>query len=63
MIEHDRRDEYVVTSVDGKAVASASELSAAISAHEPGESVELGWTTAAGAAKTGTVTLTEGPVS
>ncbi|MCJ1712379.1 S1C family serine protease [Clavibacter michiganensis subsp. phaseoli] len=53
----------VVTSVDGKAVASASELSAAISAHEPGESVELGWTTAAGAAKTGTVTLTEGPVS
>lgn len=53
----------VVTSVDGKAVASASELSAAISAHKPGESVELGWTTAAGEAKTGTVTLTEGPVS
>ncbi|WP_259336524.1 S1C family serine protease, partial [Clavibacter phaseoli] len=53
----------VVTSVNGKAVASASELSAAISAHKPGESVELGWTTAAGAAKTGTVTLTEGPVS
>ncbi|WP_231840610.1 S1C family serine protease [Clavibacter michiganensis] len=53
----------VVTSVDGKAVASASELSAAISAHKPGESVELGWTTAAGAEKTGTVTLTEGPVS
>ncbi|WP_253255626.1 S1C family serine protease, partial [Clavibacter michiganensis] len=53
----------VVTSVDGKAVASASELSAAISAHKPGESVTLGWTTAAGAAKTGAVTLTEGPVS
>jgi S1-C subfamily serine protease len=53
----------VVTSVDGKAVASASELSAAISGHKPGESVKLGWTTAAGAEKTGTVTLTEGPVS
>ncbi|MFS4507525.1 S1C family serine protease [Clavibacter sp. Sh2141] len=52
----------VVTSVDGKAVASASELSAAISAHEPGDRVTLGWTTAAGAQKTGTVTLTEGPV-
>lgn len=53
----------VVTSVDGKAVASASELSAAISGHKPGESVKLGWTTAAGAERTGTVTLTEGPVS
>ncbi|WP_235425931.1 S1C family serine protease, partial [Clavibacter michiganensis] len=53
----------VVTSVDGKAVASGSELSAAISGHKPGESVELGWTTATGAGKTGTVTLTEGPVS
>ncbi|WP_244629167.1 S1C family serine protease [Clavibacter capsici] len=53
----------VVTSVDGKAVASGSELSAAISGHKPGESVELGWTTAAGAKRTGTVTLTEGPVS
>ncbi|WP_233550102.1 S1C family serine protease, partial [Clavibacter lycopersici] len=52
----------VVTSVDGKTVASASELSAAISAHKPGESVTLGWTTAAGAQETGTVTLTEGPV-
>ncbi|MDQ0745339.1 S1-C subfamily serine protease [Clavibacter sp. B3I6] len=52
----------VVTSVDGKAVASASELSAAISAHEPGDRVALEWTTAAGAQQTGTVTLTEGPV-
>jgi S1-C subfamily serine protease len=53
----------VVTSVDGKPVASGSELSAAISGHKPGESVKLGWTTAAGATKSGTVTLTEGPVS
>jgi len=53
----------VVTSVDGKAVASAAELSAAIAAHEPGDQVALGWTTAAGAAQTGTVTLTEGPAS
>ncbi|WP_317230024.1 trypsin-like peptidase domain-containing protein, partial [Clavibacter sp. MX14-G9D] len=53
----------VVTSVDGKAVASAAELSAAIAAHEPGDQVALGWTTAAGATQTGTVTLTEGPAS
>jgi S1-C subfamily serine protease len=53
----------VVTSVDGKAVASAAELSAAISAHEPGDRVTLGWSTAAGSQQTGTVTLTEGPAS
>jgi S1-C subfamily serine protease len=53
----------VVTSVDGKPVASAAELSAAIAEHEPGDTVTLGWTTAAGAQQTGTVDLAEGPVS
>jgi len=53
----------VVTSVDGKPVASASELSTAVSGHKPGDRVKLGWTTAAGAQKTAEVTLTEGPVS
>jgi len=52
----------VVTSVDGTPVASASELSTAVSAHKPGDRVKLGWTTAAGAQKTAEVTLTEGPV-
>ncbi|OUE23236.1 Periplasmic pH-dependent serine endoprotease DegQ precursor [Clavibacter michiganensis] len=53
----------VVTSVDGKPVSSASELSTAVSGHKPGDRVKLGWTTAAGAQKTAEVTLTEGPVS
>ncbi|WP_414172042.1 PDZ domain-containing protein [Clavibacter tessellarius] len=53
----------VVTSVDGKPVASASEPSTAVSGHKPGDRVKLGWTTAAGAQKTAEVTLTEGPVS
>ncbi|WP_445337317.1 S1C family serine protease [Clavibacter sp. CFBP 8614] len=53
----------VVTSVDGKPVASASELSTAVSGHKPGDRIKLGWTTAAGAQKTAEVTLTEGPVS
>jgi len=53
----------VVTSVDGTAVASASELSTAVSGHKPGDRVKLGWTTASGAQKSAEVTLTEGPVS
>ena len=52
-----------VTSVDGAAVATTTELSAAIAAHEVGDSVVIGYTTAAGAASTVTVTLTEGPAA
>jgi S1-C subfamily serine protease len=52
-----------VTSVDGVAVASAAELSTAIAAHEVGDSVVIGYTTAAGAAASATVTLTAGPAA
>jgi S1-C subfamily serine protease len=52
-----------VTSVDGVAVASAAELSTAIAAHEVGDSVVIGYITAAGAAASATVTLTAGPAA
>jgi S1-C subfamily serine protease len=52
-----------ITSVDGVAVASPAELSAAIAAREVGGTVAIGYTTAAGAAATATVTLTAGPAA
>jgi S1-C subfamily serine protease len=52
-----------ITSVDGVAVADASALSAAIAAHEPGDSVTLGWTDASGVAQQGTATLAAGPAA
>jgi len=52
-----------VTSVDGVAVATTSELSAAIAAHEVGDQVVVGYSTAAGAAASATVTLTAGPAA
>jgi S1-C subfamily serine protease len=52
-----------VTSVDGVAVLSTTELSSAIAAHEVGDEVVVGYTTAAGVASSVTVTLTEGPAA
>jgi len=53
----------VITSVDGVAVADPDALSAAIAAHEVGDPVSIGYTTAAGAATTATVTLMAGPAA
>jgi len=53
----------VITSVDGVAVADASALTAAITAHEVGDSVAIGYTTAAGAASSVVVTLMAGPAA
>lgn len=53
----------VITSVDGVAVATADALSAAIAAHEVGDSVTIGFTTAAGVATSVVVTLMAGPAS
>lgn len=53
----------VVTAVDGTAVASGDALSADLAQREPGESVTLTWTTAAGTVQSATVTLVEGPVA
>jgi S1-C subfamily serine protease len=53
----------VITSVDGVAVASTDALSAAIAAHEVGDSVTIGYTTAAGVASSVVVTLMAGPAA
>jgi S1-C subfamily serine protease len=52
-----------ITSVDGVAVATSEALSAAIAAHEPGDSVTITWTDAAGSSQSATVTLIEGPAA
>ena len=52
-----------ITAVDGTAVTSGDQLRRLISSHDPGDSVEVTWTTAAGAEKAATVTLAEGPVA
>ncbi|WP_066039837.1 S1C family serine protease [Herbiconiux solani] len=52
-----------ITSVDGRSITSADALSAAIAALEPGDSVTLTWTTAAGTTASGTVTLAQGPAA
>ncbi|HKW59168.1 MAG TPA: trypsin-like peptidase domain-containing protein [Candidatus Dormibacteraeota bacterium] len=47
----------VITAIGGTTVTSSDTLGAAIKAHRPGESVSVRWTTAAGTARTATVTL------
>ena len=53
----------VITSVDGQPVTSASTLTDLLSAHHPGDSVQLQWTDAAGQAHAGTVKLASGPAA
>ena len=50
-----------ITRVDGEAVATAEELSAAIASHEPGDSVTVKYLDASGDSHTATVTLIAGP--
>ncbi|QWS34848.1 S1C family serine protease [Curtobacterium aetherium] len=52
-----------VTSIDGAAVTSSSQLTEAITRHAVGDRVTVGYTTADGTAKTVTVTLTAGPAA
>ncbi|CAN5393153.1 trypsin-like peptidase domain-containing protein [soil metagenome] len=49
-----------ITTVNGTAITSGSQLSSLLGGHEPGDSVTIGWTDAAGSAQTATVTLIEG---
>jgi S1-C subfamily serine protease len=53
----------VITAVDGAPVSSAAELTANLGTREPGETVTLEWTTAAGAAASAAVTLIAGPAA
>lgn len=50
-----------ITAVDGKAIASATALSAVTAAHKPGDQVKVTYTNGAGASQTVTVTLGAGP--
>jgi S1-C subfamily serine protease len=51
----------VITSVDGTAVTSPDDLSSVLAGHEPGDRVNITWTTAAGATDSATVSLGSGP--
>ena len=51
----------VITAVDGTAVGSADDLGSVLAGHDPGDSVAVAWTDAAGAAHTAQVTLATGP--
>lgn len=51
----------VITSLDGNAVNSSSDLTNLLESHHPGDSVTLGWTDASGLTHTSTVVLTTGP--
>jgi S1-C subfamily serine protease len=52
----------VLTAVDGDAVGSADALHAAVSAHQPGDTVKVAWTDAAGTRHSATLHLGSGPV-
>jgi S1-C subfamily serine protease len=51
----------VITSLDGKSIGSANDLTSAMSAHHPGDKVTVGWTDANGNTHTATVQLSSGP--
>lgn len=54
----------VITAVDGTAVGSADDLSAALATHDPGDKVTLSWTSGStGQSERATVTLVEGPAA
>lgn len=50
-----------VTAVDGTPVTSADALASVLAQHAPGDTVALTWTTAAGVARSASVTLVAGP--
>jgi S1-C subfamily serine protease len=53
----------VITAVDGQAVTSPTALTDLLSAHHPGDAVQLQWTDASGQTHTATVRLASGPAA
>lgn len=53
----------VITSVDGQAIGSASDVGAALVGANPGDQVTIGWTDTSGAPHTATVALGASPVA
>jgi S1-C subfamily serine protease len=52
-----------ITAFDGLAVTTSTALSAAVAAHDPGDTAKITWTDASGESHTATVTLVEGPAA
>ncbi len=53
----------VITSFGGQTVSTPASLTQLLVGHHPGDKVSLGWTTATGQARSGTVTLGDGPAA
>jgi S1-C subfamily serine protease len=51
----------VITSLGGKSISTANDLTAAISQYHPGDKVSIGWTDSSGQTHTATVQLSSGP--
>jgi S1-C subfamily serine protease len=51
----------VITSLGGKTISSANDLTSAMSAYHPGDKVTVGWTDNSGQSHTATVQLSSGP--
>jgi S1-C subfamily serine protease len=51
----------VITSLGGKTISSANDLTSAMSAYHPGDKVTVGWTDNSGQTHTATVQLSSGP--
>jgi S1-C subfamily serine protease len=52
-----------ITSVDGKTITSATDLTSALATHKPGDKVTVGWDDATGQHHTAVVTLTSAPAN
>jgi S1-C subfamily serine protease len=53
----------IITSLNGKSVTSATDVSNALTGTNPGDRVTIGWTDQAGGTHTATVTLGASPVA
>ena len=51
----------VITSLGGKTIGSANDLTAAMRTYHPGDKVSIGWTDSSGQTHTATVQLSSGP--
>jgi len=52
-----------LTALDGAAITSADDLTAALAAHDPGDAVTVTWTDASGQERSADVVLVEGPAA
>ena len=51
----------VITSLGGRAITSANDLTSQMSTYHPGDKVTVGWTDSSGNSHTATVQLSSGP--